>query len=177
MITVNDNKINTINQISYENLINSISFHQVTCTCGHKGTLIRHCYYSRKLKLSGGISVELLILRVRCSVCGKTHAVLPSCIVPYSQILLKDHISIVCNYENGISDEKLMNDNPLIDESNTAYIRRSYKKHWQQRLKAFAISLKCSAYDLVNVCFRYFGRQFMQIKCTPNILFMPTHTT
>ena len=42
MITVNDNKINTINQISYENLINSISFHQVTCTCWHKGTFIRH---------------------------------------------------------------------------------------------------------------------------------------
>ena len=99
MITVNDNKTNTINQISYENLINSSSFHQVTCTCGHKGTLIRHCYYSRKLKLSSGISVDLLILRVRCSVCGKTHAVLPYCIFPYSQILLKDHISIVCNYE------------------------------------------------------------------------------
>ncbi|MDO4556697.1 MAG: DUF6431 domain-containing protein [Lachnospiraceae bacterium] len=177
MITVNVNKINTINQISYENIINSISFHQIICTCGHKSSLTKHGYYNRKLKLSGGLIVELSILRVKCSICGKTHAVLPSFVVPYSQILLEDHISVICNYEDGITDEGLMNDNPLIDESNTAYIRRNYKKYWQQRFKAFGLNIKQDINEIVISCFRYFDRQFMQIKCTQNILFIPTHIT
>ena len=58
------------------------------------GQLIKHAYYNRHIKTPNGI-IELTILRVKCKCCNKTHAIFPTCIVPYSQVLLKDHLSIL----------------------------------------------------------------------------------
>lgn len=177
MITVNSNKINTLNQISYNKLINSIYINQIICSCGHSGYLIKHAYYTRSVKISGGIKLSLSILRVKCSICGKTHAVLPSFVVPYSQVLLQDHISIIINDSDQLTQASVMNNNPLIDESSIAYIVHSFRKHWQQRLNTFKINISTSVKHLVQLCFKYFSRQFMQIKCTVNIFYTPTHIT
>lgn len=177
MITVNSNKINTLNQISYNKLINSIYINQIICSCGHSGYLIKHAYYTRSVKISGGIKLSLSILRVKCSICGKTHAVLPSFVVPYSQVLLQDHISIIINDSDQLTQASVMNNNPLIDESSIAYIVRSFRKHWQQRLNTFKINISTSVKHLVQLCLKYFSRQFMQIKCTVNIFYTPTHIT
>lgn len=177
MITIISDKINSLNQNSYDLLINSININQLKCSCGHYGTLTRHACYSRSIKLSGGIQAVLNIVRVKCSHCGKTHALIPAQIVPYSQILLNDHISICSNYIDNISQEKIMTDNPLIDESNISYIIRNFNKHWVQRLAAFSISLGLNTTELVKKCFSLCSRQFMQIKCTVNILCLCTHIT
>ena len=63
-------------------------------------------------------------------------------------------------------------ENPNIDESNISYIKKQYSMHWKQRLLSENIQLDSS---LVFQCFFHFKRQFMQIKCTPNILYSPTH--
>lgn len=177
MITLITNKIKTFNQISYNNLINSTNLNQITCSCGHSGCLIKHAYYSRKLKINGGIKLTLSILRVKCSVCGKTHAILPDIIVPYSQVSLHDHITILINMTEHISQTSVMDNNPLIDESCISYIVRTFKRHWHQRLMSYNISLHKEKNTLIRLCFKYFRRQFMQIKCTLNILYTPTHTT
>lgn len=177
MITIISDKINISNQTSYDLLINSVNINQLKCSCGHCGTLIRHACYNRRIKLPGGILVILNIVRVKCSHCGKTHALIPSSIVPYSQILLNDHICICTNYINNISQQKIMTDNPLIDESNISYIIHNFNKHWVHRLAAFSISLILNIRELVNKCFSLCSRQFMQIKCTINILYDCTHTT
>ena len=57
---------------------------------------------------------------------------------------------------------------PVIDESAIGYIIRQFKRHWLSRLTAFQIPLDK---NIVPACFRVFGRQLMQIKCTPNLLF------
>ena len=177
MITVNSNKINTLNQISYNKLINSINIDHITCSCGHCGCLTKHAYYTRNLKISGGFILSLSILRVKCSVCGKTHAILPSSVVPYSQVSLQEHITIIINYLNDKSQTGVMNNNPLIDENTTSYILRNFRKHWQQRLRTFKIDILMSLNHLVEQCFKYFSRQFMQIKCTTNIFYTTTHIT
>lgn len=177
MITVISNKIKTLNQISYNNLINSLDFNQITCTCGHSGALIKHGYYNRNLKTSGGVMVTIFILRVKCSVCGKTHAILPYSIVPYSQVSLDDHINIILNDINHNSQNDIMNDNPLIDECTISYILRCYKGFWKQRLASHRIALVRNFMQLTDTCLKLFERQFMQIKCTPNILFSCTHIT
>ena len=102
---------------------------------------------------------------------------LSSQIVPYSQILLNEHISICTNYIHNISQEKIMTDNPLIDESNISYIIHNFNEHWVQRLAAFSISLGLNSTELVKKCFSLCSRQFMQIKCTVNILCLCTHIT
>ena len=100
-----------------------------------------------------------------CKACGSTHALLLSCLVPYSSVDLNGHIKIINNDDVG----GLMDEISDIDESNVAYVSRMFNKHYKQRLLSLSISVRDD--DLVFNCFKYFKRQFMQIKCTANILF------
>ena len=50
MITITVPFDNPLNQKTYENLINTLQFHQLQCTCGHSGCLTIHGYYTRSLK-------------------------------------------------------------------------------------------------------------------------------
>jgi len=177
MITIKSNKIKTLNQNSYNNLINSVDLQHITCTCGHTSTLTKHGYYNRNLKTYGGIMVTISILRVKCSVCGKTHAILPYIIVPHSQVSLNDHINIILNDTKHKSQNEVMNDNPLIDECTISYILKCYKRFWKQRLNAYGIILNRHLINITENCLNLFERQFMQIKCTPNILYTCTHIT
>lgn len=63
-----------------------------------KGCLTRHAFYIRFVKNDNG-KEELSVLRVICSVCEKSHAILLDSIVPYSQTLMKDQIQIIMNFE------------------------------------------------------------------------------
>ena len=170
MITLNVQESNTLNQTFYNNLISNIQFHQLTCTCGHSGCLHIHAYYERHLKTPLG-RIKLRICRVKCECCGKTHAVLPSFIVPYSQISLPDQVDIL---EHAFSDgdfSAVMDATPSIDESCVRSVIRRFRRHWEQRLLSENIQLSLSTL-FIRCCFSAFHRQFMQIKSTTNILFL-----
>lgn len=49
MITLILNDFKDINPKNYDLIINNINLYNIQCTCGQKGTLIRHGYYSRTL--------------------------------------------------------------------------------------------------------------------------------
>lgn len=127
-----------------------------------------HAYYNRYLKSSEG-KICLRICRVICECCLHTHAILLSSMVPYSQISTAEHISIIDNYNNNLSQDSVMENNPLIDESNYRYIIRCYLKHWQEKLQSECMTLN-PVQQLIKSCFTHFSRQFMQIKSTLNIL-------
>lgn len=93
--------------------------------------------------------------------------------VPYSQISMNEQIEVISAHEAKESWENILNRNPSIDESNCRYIIRSFLYHWKQRLLSEKISLSNKA-ALCRDCFSAFARQFMQIHCTPNILFLNT---
>ena len=172
MITIFVEENNTLSPNFYNNLINSLQFHRLTCTCGHASCLSIHGYYTRSLKTPAG-RLTFRICRVICSCCHHTHALLPSSMVPYSQISLSEHVEVISCHQQKQGWGILMNRNPSIDESNCRYIIRSFLKHWKQRLLSEKITLSDRA-TLVCDCFLAFIRQFMQIHCTPNILFMNT---
>ena len=168
MITIFIKKSNSFSQNSYNQIIKHLPFHNLRCTCGQNGTLIKHAYYTRSIKVLGDL-VDLKVLRVRCKSCKKTHSILPDWIVPYSRILFNDHLSIINAYLNKKSLEPLMIENLLIDENNTKYIIKKFRQCWKERLFSYDISLDK---HLILLCFKYFNRQFMQIKSTANILFL-----
>ena len=180
MITIKCNNFKPISQSSYNNLISSISIHNLMCTCGMSGHMINHAYYERSVK-SYCEKIILRILRVKCKHCGKTHALLPSQLIPYSQISLGDTIAIInawkaldknkCSLR---SYEEIMTSNFLIDFSNVRHIIKKFLIHWSERLLTYNIHLDS---DLVKNCFKCFNRQFMQIKRTSNILFYTNHIT
>ena len=159
-----------LTQKSYEDTIHRLQFHQLTCTCGMSGTLTVHGYYTRRLKTDDH-EISLTICRVKCSHCGKTHALLPSLLVPYSQVSLEDHISIIQAYEGSRDFTGIMNATPSIDENLIASIIRRYVAHWLQKLCSFRLELR-PADCLVKKCFSLFMNQFMRIRQTPNILFL-----
>ena len=172
MITIFVEESNPLTPNFYNNLINSLQFHRLTCTCGHSACLSIHGYYTRSLKTPEGKS-SFRICRVICSCCHHTHALLPSSMVPYSQISMEEHVEVISCHETKEGWETLMHRNPSIDEGNCRYIVRSFLKHWKQRLLSGKITLSDSTL-LIRDCFTAFSRQFMQIRCTPNILFMNT---
>ena len=114
MITLKVDKLNReISQKLYDEIIESVDIHLLECTC-KRHNMVVHGYYSRNIKTHNG-NVELVILRVRCKECGKTHAVLISFIVPYQSIEMSVQIEIITDKDI----EKIMNDNPSIDEFNS----------------------------------------------------------
>lgn len=169
MITLSVDDYNPVSQDFYDKTIKTLQFHQLTCSCGHSGCLTIHGYYYRSVK-SGDDSVRLRICRVICSHCGKSHALLLSSFVPYSQILLTDHIMILSDFEKGYLSTAVMEKTPSIDEDNLRSIIHLYVKYWKQRLLSACIPL--ASPSLTLQCFSSFGRQFMQNKKTTNILFL-----
>lgn len=163
MITIKCD-LDNINQEKYDEIINNLDFNRLICPKCNHSDLIIHGYYSRRLKTKIGI-IYLRIIRVMCKVCGSTHALLLSCLVPYSSIDLNGHIKIINNDDVG----GLMDEISDIDESNVAYVLRMFNKYFKERLLSVNISVTDD--NLVFNCFKYFKRQFMQIKCTSNILF------
>jgi len=171
MITLLVEENNPLTPFFYNDFISKLQFHQLTCPCGISGCLSVHGYYYRSIKTSAGRE-KFRICRVICSCCGHTHAILLSSMVPYSQISFPDHVSIISNFENDISQTDLMNSNPYIDEGCFRYIVSMYLKYWKERLLSERICL--STGNLIKSCFSCFNRQFMQIKRTSNILFLNT---
>lgn len=74
MITITVPFDNPLNQKTYENLINTLQFHQLQCTCGHSGCLTIHGYYPRSLKemilkslyLSAGLNALTVVKPMLC---------------------------------------------------------------------------------------------------------------
>ncbi len=170
MITISTDFFNPISQDSYENLINSLQFHQLTCTCGHSACLTIHGYYDRNIKVEDH-SVRLHICRVKCRQCNTTHALLPLFVVPYSQVSLPDQVAIISCYENSGDYSDIMERTPSIDENCIHSIILRYVHHWLQRILAFKLSVFPSLV-FIQICFLHYSRQFMQAKKTPNILFI-----
>jgi hypothetical protein len=131
-----------------------------------------HGYYYRSIKLPTG-TLRLRICRVRCSECGKTHALLLSSIVPYSQIRTCDQQQICIAFEQHLSASSVCDSNPEIDENNVKSVLRNYRR-WREMLKSLRISLS-PLIVLIDSCFANYSAQFMQIHRGYNTLFF--HTT
>lgn len=118
-----------------------------------------------------GEILALTVVRVRCTACGHTHALLLSSMVPYSQIPLNVQVIAIHAYESGYSPSCILEGHHFIDENNLKAVIRSYRLHWKERLRS-----ACLSFDewgsLVTGCFSHFSRQFMQIKTTVNKLFL-----
>ena len=172
MITFLTKENNPLSQNFYDSCVNSLQFHQLICSCGHSGCLTIHGYYKRKVKTTDG-AFMLSICRVRCSECGKTHALLPSSLIPYSQIPLVCCCQVISAFCSGDDIIAACNDYPLVDENNVKSIVRNYRRHWKERLLSFRISLD-PVRSLILSCFAHYSAQFLQIRRTVNQLHLNT---
>ena len=114
MITIKAENYNLISQDFYNKTIDSLDLNLITCTCGHSGCLIRYGFYKRNVQLKDEL-ITLTIVRVYCTACGHTHALLLSSLVPYSQIPLNVQISAIHAYESGHALSHILADQCFID--------------------------------------------------------------
>lgn len=170
MITIKIENYNLISQDFYNKTIDSLDLNLISCTCGHSGCLIRYGSYNRNVQLKDEV-ITLAIVRVHCTACGHTHALLLSSLVPYSQIPLNVQITAIHAYESGHSLSRILADHCFVDENNLKAVIRSYRLHWKERLLSARLAVS-EWFSLVSGCFLHFSRQFMQIKTTANKLFL-----
>ena len=168
MITIEipDMASRTISQRAYDNLIASLKLPDIQCPCGHRGGLIHHGSYERTVKAPDG-GLRLRICRVKCTFCGHTHAILPSLVIPYSQIPIKEQVDIIHSYEQKLEYSEILSSNFTIDENNIQSIILRYRRFWHQALHLFHLPLYPIS-ELIKQCFCTFKKQFMQIKNIPN---------
>ena len=172
MITVLIDDCNDFSQPSYDSALGCLQLHRVECSCGRKGCLIRHGHYRRRVKYFSRL-LNITIQRVLCTECGITHALIPSPLVPYSQVTLDDQLEILRRHESRDSVEAVMEQNLLIDENSIKYIIRQFRRHWKQRILSLGL---CLTDTLTVPCLQAFSRQFMQVHRTLNILCCITNT-
>ena len=70
----------------------TVDFYDLECPHCKSDELIKWTSYKRKVYYLENKTLKSEIIeikRVKCNQCGKTHALLPECIVPYKQALLK----------------------------------------------------------------------------------------
>ena len=173
MITYIDKNDNTISQNSYEKFILNLQIHQIKCPgCGHFGCMRIHGYYTRKVKTKGG-SFILRVMRLVCTGCGQTHALLPSSLVPYSQPSLECQVLVIEISEAGGDLSSVCSEFPDVDENNIKSMIKKYRKCWKQKLSSEAVRFR-PLEILTRKCFAYFSRKFLQIHRTVNSLFFIT---
>ena len=64
--------------------------------CGFGGNLHRHCFYERNAITPYEV-FRIVILRVKCPSCHKTHSIIPSFLIPYRQYTF-EHIFLCLSY-------------------------------------------------------------------------------
>ena len=172
MITIIKDKINTFTENNYKIFLRSINTTSLTCSCGKKGCLIKHGFYTRDV-VTADDSFNIKILRVRCTSCGKTHAIVPHLIVPYSRLSL-DLVLLIIRTRQANRNKALSAIIPVtftpLDESHIRYILNSFNRYWNQMLISIDVTIFDDLAHISSLALYHFKRQFMQIKCVPNIL-------
>lgn len=172
MITIFTNDYNTISQNTYDTMISSLQIHQLKCSCGHCACLVRHGSYFRTVRTSID-PARIRITRLKCSICGRTHAVLPASLVPYSQIPLHVQKSILQIYEDTDRQSDTASvclEIPSVDENDIGHLTRVYRRCWLQKLKAAFLDIGDEIGSLVKASFSLYSAQFMQIHKGVNLL-------
>ena len=129
MLTTEAKDCKNISQDYYDSLVNSLQIHIIRCpSCHHAGNMVIHGYYHRWAK-SFQNTFRLRIRRLKCRECGKTHAILPSSLVPYCQVSTDAQIQIARKVEEETPPDVLIAPESDIDENNVKSVVRKYRRH------------------------------------------------
>ena len=148
-------------QKEYDNALSNLQIHRISCPyCKHHGHLIFHGAYVRHIHF-GYDKPEITIQRVKCTHCKKTHALLPSSLVPYSQIPLKYQVAMAENYlqyKYFQSVFDLLCDYP---EDTIRKLLLVFMSNWLELCRSYNLQLQNLAF-LTPQCVSLFMKQFLQ---------------
>lgn len=158
----------------------SFNIHAEECPyCHRRGDCRVHCYYDRfVIDFVGGEPVyhPLRILRVICTCCGHTHAIIPAPIIPYGTYSLFFILRVLTEYFMKIRSISSICDAFSISPPQLyrwVKLYREHRREWQGLLKSTTQDSLASIKELVSLSpFSDFSEVFLQ-KTT--LSFMQSH--
>lgn len=162
----------------YNNVVDDALIPHLQCpSCNHTGCLVKFGKYTRSVKTEG-ILIRLKVQRVICKECSgpkrkHTHALIPSDLVPYSQVPMSDQLDIIISSDSGEDIEEVLERNPLLDMNYVYRLLSLYRHVWEAMIISANIFLR-EASVTCRLCFSIYSMQFMQIKKVPICLFLPS---
>ena len=161
MIIIHSSHVNidTHLQAAYSSIICSIDLTILECpSCSHIGTTAHGYYFHQFFTANGKISI--LIKRVKCRHCGKTHALLLSCFVPYYRLPM-DSILLIIKEKKLRTIQQLHTLIPYVSVEYILYILRLFRRYWKGRIDSYFIPVD----DLIHKrCIDLFNKPFMQSR-------------
>ena len=161
MIIIHSSYVNidTHLQAAYSSIICSIDLTILKCpSCHHIGTNV-HGYYTHQFFTEDG-KISILIKRVKCRHCGKTHALLLSCFVPYYRLPL-DSILLIIKEKKLRTIQQLHTLIPYVSVEYILYILRLFRRYWKDRIYSYFIPFD----ELIHKrCIELFHHPFMQSR-------------
>lgn len=130
-------------QYLYNNTINEIQFSSLACPYCHHCCWKYHACYCRSFIFSGRL-YKIIISRVYCHHCHKTHSILPDFLVPYAVYSSNDIIEAFINRDTSSLDDSLLS-------------------YWSDKLKDFTHPshlLLCLVSIRSNSCIYMFSHDF-----------------
>ena len=162
----------------YDNVVDDTLIPHLQCpSCGHTGCLVKFGKYARSVKTEGTM-IKLRVQRVICKECSDlkhkhTHALIPSDLVPYSQVPMSDQLDIIVTSGSREGIEEVLTRNPLLDMNYVYRLLSLYRRAWEAMVISARIFLREAAV-VCRSCFSVYSKQFMQIKKVPICLFLPS---
>ena len=161
MIIIHSSHVNidTHLQAAYSSIIFSIDLTILKCpSCHHIGTTV-HGYYTHHFFTEDG-KISILIKRVKCRHCGKTHALLLSCFVPYYRLPL-DSILLIIKEKKLRTIQQLHTLIPYVSVEYILYILRLFRRYWKDRIYSYFIPFDALIHKR---CIELFHHPFMQSR-------------
>ena len=149
-----------IQQLDYDACVNRVIKSPLLCSgCKQHSIMKIHAYYNRTL-YDGVIIIESYrIMRVRCKHCKKTHALLPTWIIPYNRINYHTSIEIIdalLFQKSAIYDKHLHLGVDIIKSLTIRF------KAWINTVKQFTWTTCISG--MIHDSFLYTSKMFLMVR-------------
>lgn len=167
-------------KILFDSYMASFGPQKQTCPiCGSSGNCRAHAYYGRKIIdfIHGAkVSSDITVLRVICSGCGHTHAILPDMIIPYLSYSLFFILRVLGEaFLHRSSLEQLLERFGITQNQFYHWLKlwKTHKREWLGLLQSADTKDLCFLMEITSKTeFSVFSRDFTD-KCS--ISFLQSH--
>lgn len=172
MITFFSDDFN-ISQKHYSDSLDLIDFDLIECSCHNTHCLYIHAYYLRFVKSPIG-RFPIRILRLKCSVCGITHALIPASIIPYTQRSFHDTLRVFVHFQLHPFFHVCFLDSVQSIAASDLYHLKGIFSHWTSFLSRYGINLSNPPNNIIFLCFSHLNRNLSQMRFNNTDLFITT---
>lgn len=192
MVSYKSIKYKSYRQEDYDKEIKEIEddeYKHIRCTCGSLGHFHRHGAYWRFLTSEVEDIIKnndekkennaddknetnlIKITRIRCESCNKTHALLPTVIIPYRILSNPIITKMIDSYRNAFDSVAALARMAGISPEQARKLISFYEKHHKERLESFLADFNVAEYldqEFISGYFKENHMMFMQRTATVN---------